>query len=306
MTSAEFFLLYALMPFECRGLPPYNDDMSAATTIRIGISEDVGYRGDMEDEHAIYQIPEKAFFSAEVYDGHGGRRAALVAAEMLTPHFLHSWFEELKKQVSERRPERELVRAAYLEVDKYVGEADIDGGTTAAALYLIDDRFLGANVGDTRIVLGVREGVFTLTLDHKPNLPEELERIEEKGGRVVNLGVPRVQGLLAVSRAIGDRILKPFVTAEPRIIEGYLGRENDYAIIACDGVWDVLVPEIVIDLVRGLDDPQMAADAIKQSALDNGTTDNVSVIVLDLREFTANLARQRMEVTTVTDRAYEK
>lgn len=294
------------MPFECKGFPPYNDSMSGASIIGIGISEDVGYRNGMEDEHVVYQIPEKAFFSAEIYDGHGGRRTAQVAAEMLTPHFLHPWSEELKKQVSERRPERELVRDAYLGVDKYVGEAGIDGGTTAATLYLINDRFIGANVGDTRIVLGIQDGVFTLTLDHKPDLPEELERIAGKGGWVVSLGVARVQGILAVSRAIGDRIFKPFVTAEPRIVEGYLGRENDYAVIACDGVWDVLTPEIAIEVVRGLDDPQTAADAIKESALDNGTTDNVSVIVLDLREYTADFARQEMEVVTVTDRAYEE
>ncbi|OPY65399.1 MAG: Protein phosphatase 2C [Syntrophorhabdus sp. PtaU1.Bin002] len=277
-----------------------------SVVIRVGISEDVGCRDAMEDEHAIYQVQEKAFFSAEIYDGHGGRRVAQVAAEMLTPYFLHGWSLELAKQASERRPERELVREAYLEVDKHVGKVNMDGGTTAAMLYVIGDRFIGSNVGDTRIVLGVQEGVFTLTLDHKPDLPEELERIEEKGGSVVRFGVARVQGILAVSRAIGDRILKPFVTAEPRIVEGYLARENDYAIIACDGVWDVLTPEIVIELARGLDNPQMAADAIKESALDNGTTDNVSVIVLDLRKYTADLPRQQMEVNTVTDRAYEK
>ncbi|OPY81119.1 MAG: Protein phosphatase 2C [Syntrophorhabdus sp. PtaU1.Bin153] len=280
--------------------------MSDISTIRIGISEDVGCRSAMEDEHAIYQVPEKGFFSAEIYDGHGGRKAAQAAAEMLTPYFLHPWSLELEKPPSQRRPEHELVREAYLKVDEYTVKAKIDGGTTGAGLYLINDRFIGANAGDTRIVFGMQGGVLTLTLDHKPNLPEELERIEEKGGRVVNLGVPRVQGLLAVSRAIGDRILKPYVTAEPRIIEGCLGRENDYAIIACDGVWDVLTTEIAMELARGLDDPQMAADAIKESALSNGTTDNVSVIVLDLREYTADLTRRRMKVTRVTDKAYEK
>jgi serine/threonine protein phosphatase PrpC len=292
--------------FECEDLPPYNDVMSAVSAIRIGISEDAGRRGAMEDEHAVYRIPGKGFFSAEIYDGHGGKRAAQLAAEMLTPYFLHPWSLDLEKPPSQRRPERELVREAYLKIDEYAVKTNIDGGTTAAGLYLIDDRFIGTNVGDTRIVLGVQGGVFTLTLDHKPSLPEELERIEGRGGRVVNLGVPRVQGLLAVSRAIGDRILKPYVTAEPRIIEGYLGRENDYAIVACDGVWDVLTPEIVIELARGLDDPQMAADAIKESALSNGTTDNVSVIVLGLKEYTVDLTRKRMKIITITDKAYEK
>lgn len=279
--------------------------MHEHSKIHIGVCEDIGYRNTMEDEHAIYQNPERSFFSAEVYDGHGGRKAAVAAAETITPYFLHAWLRELEKPLKEQSPVNELLRTSYLAADKYVIENGFDCGTTAAGFYLIEDHFYAVNCGDTRIVIGVYDGVSMLTLDHKPNVPEELQRIEDDGGYVVSFGVPRVQGTLAVSRSIGDRPLKPYIIAEPRITEGYLGQENDFVVIACDGVWDVLSPDIVIAVVRAAANAQDAAENIKTSAIDSGSTDNITVIVLDLRAFTANLHRQHMEIIKVIDKASE-
>jgi serine/threonine protein phosphatase PrpC len=277
--------------------------MNEHLKIHIGICEDIGYRNTMEDGHAIYQKPEKEFFSAEVYDGHGGRKAAQVAAEMVTPHFLHAWARESEKPLKEQTPEHELLRNAYYAVDRHIVESGYDSGTTAAGIYIFNDHFYAVNCGDTRIVIGTEHDVSMLTLDHKPNLPEELQRIEKDGGSVISFGVARVQGILAVSRAIGDRSLKPYIIAEPRIAEGYLGRENDFIVIACDGVWDVLSPDIVMAIVRAAQDVQAAAENIKTTAIDSGSTDNISVIVLDLREFTANVKRGKMEIIGIFDKA---
>jgi protein phosphatase 1L len=279
--------------------------MGKHSKIHTGVCQDIGYRNTMEDEHAIYQNHEKGFFSAEVYDGHAGKRAAQVAAEMVTPHFLHAWSRDSEKPLKEQTPKDELLRDAYLAVDRHMIESGLDSGTTAAGFYLFDDHFYAVNCGDTRIVIGVHDSVSALTLDHKPDLPEELQRIEEDGGYVVSFGVARVQGLLAVSRAIGDGSLKPYVIAEPRIAEGYLGRENDFLVIACDGVWDVLSPDIVFAMVRAASDVQSAAETIKTTAIDSGSTDNITVIVLDLREYTANLRREQMEIVRIIDKALE-
>jgi serine/threonine protein phosphatase PrpC len=74
-------------------------------------------------------------------------------------------------------------------------------------------------------------------------------------------------------------------------------------VIACDGVWDVLSPDIVIAIVRAAIDAQAAAENIKTTAIDSGSTDNVTVIVLDLKEYTANFKREKMEIARVVDRA---
>ena len=271
--------------------------------ILIGISEDIGWREEMEDKYAIYQKPEKNFFSAEVYDGHGGKTAARIAAEMLTPHFLHTWAKESEKPLKRRRLEWELIREAYIAVDGYIVERGIESGTTAANFYIIGDRFIAANVGDTRIIIGTKQGVFVLTLDHKPDLPEERLRIEALGGNVIDYDVPRVQGILAMSRAIGDTGLKPYVSCEPRIAEGYLGKENDYVVLACDGVWDVLTPQGVLELVQRAEEPQKAAELVKTKALEEGSTDNITVVVLDLREYTGHLKRDTMKISEIVDKA---
>jgi len=269
--------------------------------IRYGVSETIGWRESMEDEHAIYERPEEGFFGAEIYDGHGGRAASRIAVEMLTPYFMHSRVRESGRSLKDRRRERDLLRDAYLAVDDHLMERKMICGTTAAHLYIMKDRFMAANTGDSRVMIGARGNVAVLTVDHKPDLPGETRRIEELGGEVVRIGVPRVQGILAVSRSLGDLPFKPYVIAEPRIVEGYLGKENDYAVLACDGVWDVLTPEDVMEEVRRLEDPQKGADRLAKKALDQGSTDNITVIVIDLREHTGSMRRKAMKITAITD-----
>ena len=271
--------------------------------IGVGISEDIGSRDRMEDEYAIFDRTDVDFFSAEVYDGHGGREAAHLASEMLTPHFLNAWFVELEKSPDHRRPDGDLLREAYIATDEYIAFRKISGGTAAVTLYIMGDRFMAANAGDSRAIIGTKWGAHVLTLDHKPGMPDETARIEALGGMVTLFGTPRVMGFLAMSRALGDTDLKPFVTGEPRIATGLLGRENDFAVLACDGVWDVLSPETVIRLARTGAGPEESADLIKNTALDQGGTDNITVIVLDLRAHTETMDRRSMKILSVVDKA---
>jgi protein phosphatase 1L len=258
----------------------------------------------MEDASAIWDIDEEELFAAEVYDGHSGPEAALTAAEMMTP-CLRSLMKAAKEEGGEQPSLSHLVRESYLSTDAYIVRRGLEVGAAAATLYIKGEIFVAANSGDTRIILGKGEGWTQLTVDHKPDVPEERERVEKLGGSIIVWGVPRVQGILAMSRALGDPSLKPFVTAEPRVVEGLLGRENDVAVVACDGVWDVLKPEEVITLARQERDPQKAAEAIVAKALDAGTTDNVTVVVLDIRGYTASLPREQMEILSVLDKAGE-
>lgn len=268
-----------------------------------GISEEIGFRRTMEDEHAFYEDPARLFFSAEIYDGHGGRQPAQIAAQMLTPWFLRSWSRERERPPGERRDEADILREAYLAVDAHLVSRRVQAGTCAAQLYLIGERFLAANAGDSRVVIGTGQGAAVLTEDHKPDTRAERSRVEALGGSVVLLGVPRVEGILAISRALGDVCLKPYVSAEPRITEGALGSENDVAVLACDGVWDVLSPGEVIDEARQERDPRKGAEGISRMALDRGSTDNITVIVLDLRKYTSVLKNRKMVIQKVHDRA---
>lgn len=123
----------------------------------------------------------------------------------------------------------------------------LDDGTTAVAALFLGDRIYVANVGDSRAILVKRSGrVEALSDDHKPNRPDEAKRIRSLGGRVLFHGVWRVNGILAVSRAIGDRILKQFVTGVPEIKSCRISPSTDaYVVLASDGLWDTLTHEDV-------------------------------------------------------------
>ena len=96
------------------------------------------------------------------------------------------------------------------------GREGLRDGTTAVVALVQDDTLTVAHVGDSRGVLCRANGVsYALTEDHKPELEAEKKRIEALGGFVSYLGCWRAMGILAMSRALGDLFLKPYVSAEP-------------------------------------------------------------------------------------------
>lgn len=83
-----------------------------------------------------------------------------------------------------------------------------------------------------------------MSIDHKPNSREERTRIEDAGGVVVWAGTWRVGGVLAVSRAFGDRPLKRYVIPTPDIKDEQLTSADDCLILASDGLWDVVSNQV--------------------------------------------------------------
>lgn len=98
-----------------------------------------------------------------------------------------------------------------------------------------------------RLVLTVR----VCLIRFQPDRPDELERIQAAGGRVIFWDGARVFGVLAMSRAIGDSYLKPFVIPDPevRVLERKDG-EDEFLILASDGLWDVVSNEVACHVVR--------------------------------------------------------
>ena len=271
------------------------------TEVTYFADETPGHRRYMEDAHAVYEDDAHQLFAFDVYDGHGGREAAESASRTLTPWFIHEWLKEFDKPVNRRIGPVDILLSAYRSIDDHFVRRNMESGTTAANFYIIGNRFLAANVGDTRIVIGTRDDAYVLTKDHKPGPDEERERIEKLGGRIVSYGVARVEGVLATSRALGDVALKPYVSSEPRILCGNLGRENDFAIIASDGVWDVLTPVEAVRTVRQTADIKRPSKEIIKKALAEGSTDNITVIVVDLRKYVRNLPENYMCILDVIE-----
>src|SRR5262249_20213878 len=113
-----------------------------------------------------------------------------------------------------------------------------------------------AHVGDSRAALISKTDAIYLTEDHKPNLPKEKKRIENAGYVVRD---KRVDGKLAVSRAIGDSDFKQHIGSSPEelaviaipdISEHGRSPDWEYLVLACDGLWDVLEPKGVAAWLR--------------------------------------------------------
>ncbi|KAK9154362.1 hypothetical protein Sjap_001842 [Stephania japonica] len=187
-------------------------------------------------------------------------------------------------------------------------------GSTAVISIVTPDKIIVANCGDSRAVLCRAGKPLPLSNDHKPDRPDELERIQDAGGHVIFWDGPRVQGVLATSRAIGDNYLKPYVSSEPEVTVTERTDYDECLILASDGLWDVIsndtACQIALTCLRGQtplhlllhpsqitqttttttssgeDSDQACSDAallLTKLALARNSSDNVSVVIVDLR-----------------------
>ncbi|XP_076884988.1 protein phosphatase 2C 16-like [Bidens hawaiensis] len=177
-------------------------------------------------------------------------------------------------------------------------------GSTAVVALICSSHIVVANCGDSRAVLYRGREAIALSNDHKPNREDEYARIEAAGGKVIQWQGHRVFGVLAMSRSIGDRYLKPSIIPEPEVTFTARAREDECLILASDGLWDVMSNEEACDVARkriliwhkknignvverevnGVDPAaQAAADYLTMLALQKGSNDNISVIVVDLK-----------------------
>lgn len=243
--------------------------------------------GVLEDRYAavlgIHGDPKQAFFG--VFDGHGGAGAAEFASTNLERNIMI--------EVSKRSDEiEEAVKEGYLATDSEFLKKDIRGGSCCVTALVHKGDLVVSNAGDCRAVMS-RGGVAeALTVDHRPSLDEERERIESLGGYVDCChGVWRVHGSLAVSRAIGDRHLKQWVVAEPATKIFKIRPECEFLILASDGLWDNVSNQEAVDIVRslciGVDKPETFSACRKLVDLSQtrGSLDDISIMVIQLTQF---------------------
>ncbi|KAF3446073.1 hypothetical protein FNV43_RR11252 [Rhamnella rubrinervis] len=251
-----------------------------------------------------------------VYDGHGGSQVAnfcrdrihLALAEEIE-FFKGSLIDGGIKDCQEQW--RKVLTNCFLKVDAEVGgKSSLDPvapetvGSTAVVAIICSSHIIVANCGDSRAVLYRGKEPMALSVDHKPNREDEYARIEAAGGKVIQWNGHRVFGVLAMSRSIGDRYLKPWIIPEPEVMFIPRAKDDECLILASDGLWDVMTNEEVCDLARrrillwhkkngvalpsergeGIDPAaQSAAEFLSNRALQKGSKDNITVIVVDLK-----------------------
>jgi serine/threonine protein phosphatase PrpC len=243
----------------------------ACTAVDCGKYAVQGLREYMEDT-MVARFPWFA-----VFDGHAGDEAAL----FLQNHAYHAF--EGNRFGTRPIDYAYAIRHALLRLDHVFLTSQKSGaGSTAVIAAVLPKHIIFGNVGDSRAVFAAKGKVIGATLDHKPNDKEERSRIERAGGFVRG---NRVLGMLALSRAIGDRRFKarPMVTAEADVYifdRDLKGR--GYLIIASDGFWDVFTNQEAARMLRGKFNCSEKANELVKMALRRGSQDNVSVIIVSV------------------------
>ena len=229
-----------------------------------------GHRPYMEDEFIV--AGGSRFVG--VFDGHGGAKVS----GYLRANLYQQYLQAISQCPDPKSPSKEDVAAALVKAFSKV-DGDVQStrqwtyqGSTAVVCVLHTDAKTGvdtivsANIGDSRAILSRSKRAVDLTSDHKPNSPAESARIKALGGKVTwfgftdkkgrpieGSGVYRINGNLAVARAVGDRSERPFVTAEPEIRELLSEGSNDeFIVLASDGVWDVMSSKDTVDFVNNM------------------------------------------------------
>ena len=205
---------------------------------------------------------------------------------MINHLVLKLYFNIINSTNFKTSPLRAILAGCLLTNQDLSSLAEQQGSTAIMALIKNGQIYVG-NVGDSRAVLCSASKAQALSQDHKPDRPDEHKRITDLGGFVTSRGgVARVQGILAVSRAFGDFGLKPYVIAQPEIVVHEIKKQDEFLILACDGVWDVFTNQQAVDLVKASlqksHDPRAAAQILAQAAYDAGSMDNISVLVVQL------------------------
>jgi protein phosphatase 1A len=294
-----------------------------------GAASNKGPREYMEDTWCVKEKngrPFADFLYAGVFDGHGGVGSSIFLRESLFG-ILGRFFSKVPMVQFVSSTEYSCTGHRLQEAFQYadgllldhistLGDPECWSGSTATICFVNKNCLICANVGDSRAVLARNGKPIELTQDHRPlgsskSGRSEIERINASGGWVVQ---GRVCGILGVSRAFGDYEFKggreellsdlcassdkqalkanmefPPVVATPDIFEISLVAEDEFIILATDGIWDTMNSAQAVTFVSSMlkRDPTITmndiASALVERALRSRSQDNIACVIIDLR-----------------------
>jgi len=275
--------------------------------LKYGLSSMQGWRIEMEDAHsAVIGIPDQkenvSWFA--VFDGHAGSRVSAHCSHHLLDCIRASDSFTCSLQQEQTLSQDQLmdgikqgILKGFLELDEKlrripeVASGEDKSGTTAVCALITQKYLIIANCGDSRGVCCTEGKPVLATQDHKPSNEPEKERIQNAGGSVM---IQRVNGSLAVSRALGDFEYKnvegkgpteQLVSPEP---EFYIKTRDEvldqFLVLACDGVWDVMSNEDICNFIthrmKVQDNLEIICNEVIDTCLYKGSRDNMSIIII--------------------------
>nr|GMC84247.1 protein kinase and PP2C-like domain-containing protein [Ipomoea batatas] len=269
-----------------------NDSSVYSPVLSWGSFASCGRRETMEDRHFVMpnmcDTQDIHFFG--IFDGHRGAAAAEFSAGALPGIFKSlGLMDSPSDALIETFVQTDIAFRNELSAHKKRKGAiqkDSHPGCTAIAALIVKNKLIVANAGDCKTILCRAGHPYALSRDHVASCLEERERVTRAGIQVKwQVDTWRVgNAALQVTRSIGDDDLKPAVTAEPEISETILSADDEYIVMASDGLWDVVSEADVVSIIRDtVKEPGMCSKRLATEAAERGSKDNITVIVVFLR-----------------------
>jgi serine/threonine protein phosphatase PrpC len=219
-----------------------------------------------------------------IYDGHGGTHVSEFLEKNIPLYYCN---KKLKTPFSEEYhcETFDTLQKKILENEK----GYVCGSTCLLNIMYKYEKEIHMNIinlGDCRTVIVYRNGSNKqVTTDHKPEDPIEKKRIEKMGGEIYkdSEGTIRI-GDLSLARAFGDGDNAPYISQKPDVFYKKITPQTKYIVMGCDGLWDVINNEDLFGLLTKFKEKgskNIAAD-LANEALIRGTTDNVSIIIIEM------------------------
>lgn len=239
--------------YSCHGIEPSHDEDGK---IHQKINQDRGcivYPFNNSKTEALFLV----------LDGHGEK------GDKISDFVMKQIIISLEKSITTKDPVT-ILKETFVKTNAALMVTNIDymtSGCTCVAVYVVGKHLYVANAGDSRAVLATRTGdgrvvARDLSVDHKPDEPEESERITQWGGFVRPSPEPGLSARvyldaeftmigLAMSRSIGDYAVKAVgVIAEPDVQEFDIDPQDQFMILASDGVWEFITSQEAVDIVQ--------------------------------------------------------
>ena len=288
---------------------------NVASQSQAGKGED-GFTKVNQDSFLVLQNEYnlKDFNIFAVMDGHGIN--GHLVSRFVTKYFT-SFFQKNKKMNSSnsnedqifyrlKKNDHEVLKRAFRHAERDIEKnSDIDAnfsGTTCVMVFQVGNRILCGNVGDSRAIMVKGDKAIPLSIDQKPDDPEESKRIKENGGEISQYeedgeksGPFRVWQKgevypgIAMSRSIGDFVASKLgVIPEPKFIDEKIDKDTKYIIVASDGIWEFLDNDTVKNMVKPFyekNDPNGACKELIKKATEfwnqeDVVVDDITVIVV--------------------------
>lgn len=259
---------------------------------------DCGARGadSMEDRYTVHkdltQTNKKNGAGVHVlgvFDGHGGIACAEYCAQHLLCQLHHSW-SALSLDRSAASVASAL-KSTFVSLDYNFMfnnfQTSDNSGCTAIVALMVGKELHVASVGDCRAIVSRNGKAHALCTDHNADNNNEKARILMAGGKIYLAAdnTNRVNGQIQVTRSIGDRLMKKHgLISEPSVQKYTISDDDEFLILATDGVWDVISDQGAVDIAQNsAKSTDILCKRLQQAALDAGSKDNISVAVVLFR-----------------------